>query len=142
MNRIQIYPAGGNITEHPFYRNRPEWAFLTHAMIAGNTDAKSLETTSVTTPLWKIRTDCQPASPAPRKLSKPEKFPNHQPTHTTHTHMTFDIYITIASTLRISIQTYWKMRNTGTPTHNAWVRIQIKDSVEALRFVRNSSVTY
>ena len=40
MNRIQIYPAGGNITEHPFYRNRPEWAFLTHAMIDGKYGCK------------------------------------------------------------------------------------------------------
>ena len=56
--------------------------------------------------------------------------------------MTFDIYITIASTLRDSIQKYWKMRNTGTSAHNAWVRLEIKDAAKALRYVRKSSITY
>jgi len=39
MNRIQIYPAGGNITEHPLYYKRivagEDISFLTHAVIDG-----------------------------------------------------------------------------------------------------------
>ena len=33
--RIQIFPPGGNICEHPFARKKPEWAYHTHAVIKG-----------------------------------------------------------------------------------------------------------
>jgi len=56
--------------------------------------------------------------------------------------MTFENYITIASTLRNSIQGYWKTRNTGTPAHNTWTRKQVCDAVQALRYVRKLSITY
>jgi hypothetical protein len=39
MSIIQIFPAGGNITEHPFYYKRlvdgEDISFLTHAVIDG-----------------------------------------------------------------------------------------------------------
>ena len=35
MNIIQIYGAGGNICEHPFFKKDPAWAHLTHAVIGG-----------------------------------------------------------------------------------------------------------
>jgi len=35
MSIIKIYPAGGNIYDHPFARKNPEWAYHTHAEIDG-----------------------------------------------------------------------------------------------------------
>ncbi|NBZ96738.1 MAG: hypothetical protein EBR40_10000 [Proteobacteria bacterium] len=37
---IEIYGTGGNITEHPFYKKDPAWAYLTHAVIDGKMGCK------------------------------------------------------------------------------------------------------
>ena len=37
---VEIYGAGGNITEHPFYKKDPSWAYLTHAVIDGEMGCK------------------------------------------------------------------------------------------------------
>jgi hypothetical protein len=37
---VEIYGTGGNITEHPFYKKDPAWAYLTHAVIDGKMGCK------------------------------------------------------------------------------------------------------
>lgn len=105
-----------------------------------STDAGSLELTFAMTLQSKIRMVFLLARLAPIKSAR-LALNNHQPNHT-HTHMSYDTFITIAVTLRQSIDRLLDSRNDSSLIHRQWVRKELRKSIQALRDIRKIGVTY